>query len=153
MSITIDLRELQALKTKLDALRPQSLAKLSKKLAKETLNLIEEGFRDQSDPYGNRWAALKAPRRRGKARGRTRGGHRILSDTGGLKRFRVQRADGAGFKIAATVDYAVYHQSGTRKMVARRVVPDESGLPPAWLRRYDDTVGEWLSSHLGGRGR
>lgn len=107
--------------------------------AKETERLIAEGFREQKSPYGRRWPARKDPKS---------GSHPILDKTGKLKRSWSVKARGKGLLIRTTgVDYARYHQSGTKRMPARRMVP-EGKLPPKWSKLIGAHVARALGVKL-----
>jgi len=115
------------------------LTTVAKNMCEEALTLVADGFQAETDPYGKAWAKLKV--RQGK----------ILQDKGRLKNswHRVQ-VSAAGFRIAAGVDYATYHQSGTRRMVARRMVPDGGRLPQAWRAKMIAAATEVLEDHFRG---
>jgi hypothetical protein len=124
-------------------------------MAEETIELIKQGFRDETDPYKKRWKAKKRADGRKVLSGRT---SRLK---GGWHR---QRADEGGFVVAPSVDYAAPHQSpktgkdGQLKRPRRMMVPaSELGLPPAWARRYERTAqsafkGFFSTSSAGGGG-
>lgn len=125
---------------------------------------IQDGFRAESDPYGNPWAPLRY--RRGK----------ILRKTGRLYRSAYGRSRPGGVQLGLTADYAGYQNDGTsghrrlaraarqnargrfvgagartayllrirahlnRGITARPMVPDDRGLPPAWGEAFDRSV-------------
>lgn len=73
------------------------------------------GFQQQRDPYGVPWA----PRKPSKADN----GHKLLDDTGRMINSLTSRPTANGVTLRI-LDYAKFHQSGTRFMVARKVFPD-----------------------------
>jgi phage gpG-like protein len=151
---------------------------VSASVAEESINLIKDGFRKETDPYGRRWAPKRFPDGRKALSGRTsrlKGGWHITRQT----RDKIV--------IAASVDYADYHQHGTgihgprRQRIfptekqalrfpgpggkpvfaksvegvqQRMMVPDEiKGLPPRWERRLNEAATDALAGILGGDGR
>jgi hypothetical protein len=90
-------------------------------MADSALGLVAEGFGRESDPYNSRWAAKKRPDGRPILRG----------ETNRLVQWRKQFVNQHGYRIQSLAPYSRFHQSGTRRMVARRMVPGRS-LPPKW---------------------
>lgn len=87
---------------------------VSSSLAEECINLVKDGFRTETDPYGRKWAPKQKP-----------DGRKTLSGkTSRLKnlwhRKRVSRDE---IVIAPGVDYAVYHQDPLPK---ERLTAEES---------------------------
>lgn len=149
----------------------KALDNVGKACGFELKDLVEEGFRSQTNPYGERWDPPLL--RQGQA----------LSDTGRLRRsWHVARADRRGVRIATSVDYARYHQTGTgihgpsnrpivpvrKKMLAwtssgqrffarsvdgsrpRKMIPDRGrGLPAPWRARILEAAQEVLEAELG----
>lgn len=100
--------------------------KLSTDLAQASERLISAGFLTESDPYGNRWETQKKPRKP------------ILYKTGNLFRSFVSAQTGTGFNVRSTVSYGIYHQTGTYKMPARKIIPSQNaGLPRMWMKEYE----------------
>jgi phage gpG-like protein len=163
-SIDRQIRKLEAAKKLLDLVGQQC--------GQELKELVLDGFRTETNPYGERWDPPLL--REGKA----------LSDTGRLRSsWHVAKANRGGVRIATSVDYARYHQTGTGKygprgrpivpvrksllswqtrsgerFFARSVdgsrprmmVPDSGrGLPPAWRNRILETAREVLETELG----
>lgn len=81
---------------------PDSMRIVSVNLAEETIELIREGFATSTDPYGKSWPGLKI--RNGQP----------LRDTGGLQSsWHRSHVTADRFTVAASKDYAIYHQRGT----------------------------------------
>jgi len=123
-----------------------ALSAISGSLAEETVNLIKDGFRHETDPYGDRWTPKQAA-----------DGRKTLSGpTSRLKTGWHVRVQGAsGFIVSPSVEYAAPHQNpkpgpgGKLKRPRRMMVPTaEKGLPPTWSRAYAEIVNE----HLGALG-
>lgn len=96
----------------------------SAEMKPELLKLVDEGFDERKDPVGRRW------KRRKKAYPWP-----ILNKTLLLRKsWRARQAGRNGVYLTNPVYYAVFHQRGTRKMVARKMVPDQS-LSPKWRSR------------------
>jgi phage gpG-like protein len=158
----------------------QKLSKAAKVLdsvgrncGEEILDLVREGFRTETDPYGQRWDPPKY--RSGKA----------LSDKGRLKgSWHVAKANRSGVRVATGVAYARYHQSGTGKYGPknspivpvrkkalswtaggkrffarsvdgsrpRRMIPERGrGLPQRWRTRIVEAAQDVLEQELGPR--
>jgi len=137
--LTGDFRKLETLRRKVAALKDKSLQRvISQNLAQEVLELIAEGFAQQRDPYGAGWR----PKKRSDGRS-------ILVRQGRLRRsFTLTRVNSTGFRIGSSVSYGSYHQTGTRRMVARKMVPDDGRLPPSWERAIRKTITEILEDHF-----
>ena len=112
------------------------MAGFSRSMAAETVDLVKDGFDKESDPYGKKWLAT------------ARGGE-ILSDTGALKgSWKVKSATRAKFKVDGSVDYASYHQGGTKYMPARMMVPDGK-MPSGWMDAFEELAETMLKEHFG----
>lgn len=105
------------------------LEKLSSQLQADALKLVADGFREESDPEGNRWAPIKRP-------------GKILQKTGRLRAsWSPEATSSGGFSLKSNVEYAEYHQYGTRKMTARPMVPTANkGLPRKWAESFEKVI-------------
>lgn len=83
---------------------------------------LKKEFSSGADPYGRRWKKLKSgkPSHLTKSR-KLRNGTRAAPMPGNRK----------GIRIILGAKYAIYHQTGTYKMPARKILP-ERGMPAAW---------------------
>jgi phage gpG-like protein len=95
----------------------------SKLVSLEIRDLIEEQFNQGKDPYGNKWKPLK---RKGQPPSH------LTEDTPLRRSVEVKPASGAGLTITVTESYATFHQIGTKHMVARPILPNNTTLPAAW---------------------
>lgn len=94
--------------------------------------LIDEEFQQGQDAYGDGWADLSASTLR---KGRT---PPPLTDTGKLRdAVRVRPLRGSGIEITAITPYSGFHQSGTRNMPSRPILPDGTELPDSWQDAID----------------
>ncbi|MFO7178983.1 MAG: phage virion morphogenesis protein [Pseudomonadota bacterium] len=144
---------------------------VARQCGETTLDLIRDGFRNERDPYGDKW---KAPLlRKGRA----------LSDRGRLRSsWHIAKANRSELRVATAVSYAGYHQSGTgvfgprKKPIVpvnkralswkvgrqryfassvqgapkRLMVPTKSrGLPKRWRTELIATAQEVLETELG----
>lgn len=121
------------------------LANMSAAMAEEALELVAEGFATQTDPYGKPWKEKSVDDGRSILVGKTarlrRGWHKLNSGR-------------SGFTISPSVDYAGFHQRGTKRMVARMMVPSRSrGLPAKWRNALNAVAVEHLAAHFGGKAR
>lgn len=139
MAVTGDFRKLERIKRQLADIKSKKLHReVSQQIAHETLTLIADGFRAESDPYGDTWQPLKA-----------RSG-RILQDTGRLRNsFTVREITATGFRIGSAVQYAAYHQRGNRRLPRRMMVPLPRRLPREWAKSYHATAAEVVRAHFG----
>lgn len=107
---------------------------LSRQLAEQALQLVDDGFKNETDPYGNRWAPTQQP-------------NQILQKTGDLRRgWGILAVTQNGFRIGDSVDYGIYQQ---RK---RKMVPtSDRGLPDKWQREFDKVSIRFMKETMGGR--
>jgi phage gpG-like protein len=118
---------------------PQFHAKLRASLAYAAEQEIVQGFDRSADPYGNRWAPLKAERGR-------RAGGQPLVDTGKLRSSYEARQTGTGFEVRSRAGYAGYHQYGTKRIPARPMVPNRrDDLGPYWRRTFIRVIEDRLA--------
>lgn len=133
---------------------PKLLADMSAAMAEETITLIADGWRNQSDPYGDPWKPKKAD-----------DGRQIL--VGKTARLRdgwhVVKARRAGWTVAPSVDYASPHQDpkprpawGGKSLPRRMMIPTRGrGLPRSWSNAYGEVAAGHIESHFargGGQG-
>lgn len=102
-------------------------------LASRVRDLIEEGFIRETDPTFHKWA----PRKDTKT-------HPILTKSGAMRRGFQIDLRGALIVTSNVVSdrgrpYPLFHQTGTKNMPARRVVPVK-GLPSHWKADFDRTA-------------
>lgn len=112
--------------------------------AQEPLNrLLQEQFRNGTDPYGIPWASVteQTIQRRKVSRDPT-----PLTDTRAMRRgtmVELRSGNRAGLTIRAGQPYAYFHQVGFRvgrtRVPARPVLPSR-GLPASWRRVLDDAA-------------
>lgn len=97
--------------------------------------LVQESFGSGTDPYGRAWASLAASTQ---ARGRT---PPPLTDTGAMRgSVVVSPLPGAGIAVTLGAAYATFHQTGTRYMPQRQILPQSGGLAPSWRQAISDAV-------------
>jgi len=116
-------------------------SQLSKPVAEELNKLINTQFANGQDPYGKPWMKLQPSTIQRK------GHDSILIETGKLAAQTVAvPMSGAGIELRS-VDYGQFHQSGTRYMVAREILPGREELPKAWqaviAKAYSDRMTTW----------
>ncbi|MFP8003881.1 phage virion morphogenesis protein [Pseudomonas aeruginosa] len=87
---------------------------------------VRLGFRNSTDPYGEKWAPIK-PR----WRNRRRVPGQPLLDTGRLRNSIRGATTGNTMRIFTDVEYAQYHQLGMG-VKKRAILPDQRGLPADW---------------------
>ncbi len=153
LTCTIDLSELEAKFQQLGQLpsfaRP--LAACSKLISASA----KDNFHGAHDPEGRPWKPLKNPRRKkGKAKrkGKTKtAAHHPLIDTGRLFSSvgggadHVEQIHALELVTGTNVEYAGYHQDGTRTIPARPFL----GFNDSLLDKIEDVIGEWAERQLG----
>lgn len=102
-------------------------SRIAAEVAEGISALVADEFAGSHDPYGKPWKPLlpQTVRRKG-------GDSRILRQTDDLSSSTVAKpASGAGVDVIS-IDVGKYHQTGTRNMVARKILPDGENLPKSW---------------------
>lgn len=151
MAVTLkgDFAELKTITERIAAV-DSLMRSASKAMAEESIDLIKEGFRTETDPYGKRWKPKLAADGRKTLSGKTsrlKGG------------FRQSMVSASGFEIsAASVEYADYHQdprkgaNGRLKRPRRMMVPSvKKGLPRSWAVAFEEVAADALEAHYGGK--
>lgn len=118
-------------------------ARAAKAAAAAIQDLIKDEFDGSHNAYGNAWAPLlpQTVRRKG-------GDARILRATDALSSSpSVKATSGAGIEISID-DIGRFHQTGTKFMVARKILPDGSTLPPSWQAAISDALAESMKEKL-----
>ncbi|MGK8437201.1 phage virion morphogenesis protein [Ectopseudomonas hydrolytica] len=105
---------------------------------------VRLGFRNSTDPYGQKWAPIQ-PR----WRNRRRVPGQPLLDTGRLRNSIRGATTGNSMRIFTDVEYAQYHQLGMR-VQKRAILPDERGLPKDWDAEITKSIRARLKSVLEG---
>jgi len=96
--------------------------KLSEAVAPAINREVQKQFSNGTDPYGRRWKRL--------ANGRP--SHLTLSSRLRTKtRVRPMPGNMKGVRIILGERYAIFHQTGTKHMPARKILP-ERGMPASW---------------------
>lgn len=139
LTVSGDFVSLEAFADKLARAGDEAIPHIAREVATEMENLSAEGFRKQADPYGAKWA----PRKSG-------GGGAILVQTGAMRGSLHSSASGNTASVGYGTGYATYHQNGTSRMVARKLVPDRGKLPPAWVDAIEGVVEDVLDELLSG---
>jgi phage gpG-like protein len=102
----------------------RNVADIRRDVAHEITMILDEQFKTSSDPWGKRWAPKKRDN-----------GKPTLIDTSSMRRSFFVSVSGTKIKIINSAEYSGYHQSGTSKMVARKMVPDTGAMPRKWEPR------------------
>lgn len=127
------LRDLAARMKDLEGIPSRIAKRVSADINEELTNEFEQGV----NAYGNAWKPLlpQTIRRKG-------GDDRILRRTDELSsKTRARPTAGAGIEIE-TLDYNEKHQTGTKHMAARKVLPDGSALPRSWQESIKNATSE-----------
>src|SRR5688572_17070122 len=126
---------------------PGFKARLAQGMGVAAMTQLSTGFQRSQDPYGRAWKPLKY--RKGKP----------LLKTGRLRASATVLPAPAGFQLVLTADYASFHQSGTRRIPRRQMIPEGAtgGLGPRWTKALraeaDKRVREELFLGKGPRGK
>ncbi len=142
---------------------PEFNAGLAQVLGAAALKELADEFREERNPYGEKWAPLKL--RRG----------RILRDTGRMAASAAVSPGPNGFELSITASYAGTHQEGAtivprrarvlRFQVGRRtyfakrvVIPRRQMLPdaargwgPIWLGAFQREARRYVARHFRGQ--
>lgn len=125
MALHGDIRKLGLLQANLRRLA-EVPATASREVAEQITGRLDAGFSAGTDPYGRGWAPLAPATLR-------KGRHPPpLTDTRRLRSGTVARPRaGAGVALLTGDAYGGYHQTGTRHMPARPILPRGS-MPATW---------------------
>jgi phage gpG-like protein len=110
------------------------------------VSLVQLGFRNSEDPYGNKWAAIKP--RPAKAGGNIGGADKPLLDTGRLRGSFAYEAHRDRVFIGTNVSYANKHQTGDR--VKQRMMLPDVGMPMLWEQEIIGTMNDYITGVLNG---
>lgn len=125
----------------------EALLRAAQEIRKQVLILIDEGFRDKVNPVGQKWK----PRKPWYAAYLARGGkpYPLMNKTLKLRHGFWVKVNKAGPKVVIGNDtpYTGFHQDGTRKMDARKMVPDKR-LSPKWRARINKVLDKALAEHF-----
>ena len=127
---------LEALAAAFDSLAADAPRLLGEAAAEGGGKALAAEFESESDPAGNPWAKRVPPT----------GSWSILTKSGKMRGSRTAKA----FPSAAefTVDTpAEFHQNGTRRMVARKLLPSRS-LPEPWRLAIEKAVHDRIGERL-----
>lgn len=130
-----DFDELAALSRNLRRLA-EVPSRMATKAAEGISDAIQQQFDAGVDPYGEPWEPL-APSTLARKQGPG-----ILDETSAMRDgIEVAPTGGAGVGITFNdkPDVAMYHQYGTARMPARKILPEE-GLPDTWERALADAA-------------
>lgn len=131
MSVTGDWSKLEkAIRELANLGGPAVVDVAAKNVAVAMTTEVQLTFRKEQTPDGVEWLPLKRERpRNSKAGGKRRS--KILRDTGRMVNSITGKSAGHDVIVGTNVEYAAYHQFGTRTIPARPFLPLE-GLPMAW---------------------
>ena len=121
-------------------------------MARAAEDLVDREFINSTDPYGERWAPRKRPRSGRQAVERKLGPgwtNPVLVKTGKMMRSVRRYVSFAGFTLKVRAPYSEFHQHGTRVMVARRILPDDRGLPRAWAVEFERIADKAIRTLVG----
>ena len=120
--------------------------------SEEAVDLIKQGFIEETDPYSQPW------KKRARETKKTRGKKVLSGETSHLKDgWNVKEFSSEGFRVQASVEYALYHQkpkkkNGKFKRPRRRMVPNDGvGFPSKWQRPLNDAAAEAITEFLTGK--
>lgn len=142
---------------------------LARRLAGTATKLLADEFRESRDPYGRPWAPVfrnRAKDRRARARAYARASKagkalssvsdKPLLDTGRLRAAATasQLTEGTTVRVSIPVEYASYHQFGTRHIKQRQIVPmvETGGLGPIWTQAFSEEIDRAIREKMIGGG-
>jgi hypothetical protein len=124
-----------SLDVKLRALRGRGLQRAKEEIADTVERLIAEGFERERAPTGNKWASRVLPT----------GSWPLLRLSRRMFGSFLVKVSGSRIQVSNSAvseqgrPYPLFHQRGTRKMAARKMVPDR-GLPSRWRSQLNKAV-------------
>jgi hypothetical protein len=119
------LRSMGQLEQMLDELI-QTPRKIAVEVAPKITKLLQRQFARGVDPYGRKWRRLATGRAAHLTKtGKLRSGTRAMPGMGGR----------AGLRVVVGMPYGSFHQTGTSRMPARKILP-ERGMPAAWREAF-----------------
>lgn len=128
-----------ALRGMLNALGALGSGKVVREAAKNLAPVLQElgdrPWQQRASVEGAPWAARKSAYL-----------HPILEKTGRTRRSLRSRANRTNVTTSVATPYARFHQTGTRKMVARPIFPTANELPAVWAARIRKSLTETLKS-------
>lgn len=127
MKVRVNVAELETFAARLADQSP-----LWKQIAAFADGKLQQTQSAGQDPYGSTWAA------------KADGSASFLRDRGELEASRNFTSTSSSATVSFGARHAVFHQEGTRYMVARKLVPDS--LPPAWQAPIEAIATAWASS-------
>lgn len=140
-NLTGDFAALAKLAATLEKLPNKALPAMALKGAVVINRVVEEQFALGVDPDGRSWASLKDST---KAKGRT---PPPLTASGKMRR-KAQAIPGVKGITERIPSPAGFHQTGTKRMAQRALVPAGNYLPPRWSTPLEAAGVEVLSSEL-----
>lgn len=115
----------------------------AKTASEDIADLIEKEFEAGNDPYGKPWAPLRPSTLK---RGRR---PPPLTDTRQLREsVEVKPAKGAGIQITMDEVPGVFHQSGTKNMAKRAILPDGQKMPDPWTQAIADATDDAVQKRM-----
>lgn len=112
---------------------PNFPREMALKMGVQSLKFIREGFKKQSDPFGNPWKPKVRP-----------DGRKILhGETDKLNAsWQIESYSPTGFVIMSVLPYALPHQfgavkRGTNWRIPRRPMTPDHNLPNSWIDSFD----------------
>lgn len=140
-NLTGDFAALAKLAKTLERLGDNTMPAMSLKAATVVNRIVEDQFALGVDPDGRSWAALKDSTR---AKGRT---PPPLTASGKMRR-KAQAIPGVKSITEKIPSPAGFHQTGTKNMDQRALVPSGNYLPPRWSTPLEAAGVEVISSQL-----
>jgi phage gpG-like protein len=137
--------------------RGELMPRIAKRVGPALLKQVADEFRESRNPYDKPWLPLARERsrnRRANARraraGKARRASKPLIDTGRLRASPVARVDGTQVRVSLPVEYASYHQQGTRTIPRRQILPEQAtgGLGERWTQAINREVDAVLKEHF-----
>lgn len=112
---------------------PQYKVANTKEMSKKTEELILDGFKKESTPYGQKWRPKKVSN-----------GQQILVEKDRMRKSFKALVGLDKFTISNPTVYYNTHQYGdsSRNIPKRQMVPDPNKLPIKWIREYNKIVQE-----------
>jgi phage virion morphogenesis protein len=145
----VNLRDFEDFRERMrDAAAARFMPEIATRVGAALVKQVADEFRESRDPYGRAWAPVfrRVKGRKGLVQGKP------LIKTGRLRASVVAKISGSEVRIALPVEYASYHQFGTRTIPQRQILPDTgAGLGPRWSAAVSKEIKAVLNKNVGGR--
>ena len=134
VELQLNVDEVNGLIDKLLSISSGSASSLYEMLGSKAEQLVLSGFAEEISPYGKPWAPRVFDDRPDP----------ILVETRAMREGFSYNATAKDVVLGTPAGYATYHQTGTDKMVDRKMLPDTGKPSKNWEQNLYLTLSNWL---------